>query len=63
MLGPGGRLFVLEATQRFIPTREAGWVDDNADAWDMLRGYFELLRAEPANAAIVPVPPTFWGVF
>jgi hypothetical protein len=29
----------------------------------MLRGYFELLCAEPANAAIVPVPPTFWGVF
>jgi hypothetical protein len=66
LLKPGGRLFVLNADMRFVPTSHSGqfrWSDDGADVWGMLRREFVDLKIDFADRSVVPAPPTAWGVF
>jgi 2-polyprenyl-3-methyl-5-hydroxy-6-metoxy-1,4-benzoquinol methylase len=63
---PGGRIFVMNALQRFVPTsdgRQFEWTDDGLDVWKMLPDTFVPLRAEPVPTDVVPSPPSVWGVF
>jgi SAM-dependent methyltransferase len=45
-LKPGGRLFVLNATQRFVPTREVPWVNDGLDIFGLLAERLTELRSD-----------------
>src|ERR1700757_4187587 len=53
-LKPGGRLLVLNAGRRFVPTQEQGWVDDGIDVWALLQEHFLMLRSEQPDASVVP---------
>jgi len=39
-LWPGAGLFVVNDKRRLVPTREAGWVDDQKDVRELLKGPF-----------------------
>ena len=62
-LKPGGRLLVLNAGRRFVPTQEEGWIDDGIDVWRLLQEHFLLLRSEQPDASVVPPGRALWGVF
>ncbi len=61
-LKPGGRLFVLNARQRFVPARGA-WLDDGIDVLPLLEAALIPIRIEPADKEIIPGPPAFWAVY
>jgi 2-polyprenyl-3-methyl-5-hydroxy-6-metoxy-1,4-benzoquinol methylase len=61
-LKPGGRLFVLNARQRFVPTRQA-WMHDGADVLDLLTEALIPVRIEGVDESIIPGPPSYWGVW
>lgn len=65
-LKPGGRLFVLNADVRFVPTSENGkfaWANDEKDVWQKLDRDFVTLRLEVVDTKIIPAPPARWGIF
>ncbi len=61
-LKPSGRLFVLNARQRFVPTRQA-WMHDGVDVLDLLTEALIPVRIEGVDESVVPAPPAFWGVW
>jgi len=61
-LKPSGRLFVLNARQRFVPTREA-WTHDGIDVIELLTEALIPMRIEGPDESIIPGPPSFWGVW
>ncbi len=61
-LKPGGRLLVLNARQRFVPTRDA-WIHDGVDVLDLLTEAMIPVRIEGPDESIIPGPPSFWGVW
>jgi SAM-dependent methyltransferase len=72
VLKPGGRLFVLNAAQRFVPVRRddvsptammSPWVDDGVSVLDLLANEFVQLRLEMPDSSVVPGPNAFWGVY
>ena len=63
VLKPGGRLLVLNAGRRLLPTREGVWVDDRIDVWRLLQEHFLMLRTEQPDASVVPPGRALWGVF
>ena len=62
-LKPGGRLLVLNACRRFVPTQEQGWIDDGIDVWRLWQEHFLLLRNEQPDASVVPPGRPLWGVY
>jgi len=62
-LKPGGRLLVLNAFRRLVPTREGVWLDDGIDVWGLLQEHFLILRSEQPDASVVPPGRALWGVF
>jgi SAM-dependent methyltransferase len=62
-LKPGGRLLVLNACRRFVPTQEQGWIDDGIDVWRLLQEHFLMLRNEQPDASVIPPGRALWGVF
>jgi SAM-dependent methyltransferase len=62
-LRPGGRLFVLNAAQRFVPSRERPWSDDGVNIYDLLNKSLICLHVDQPDLAIVPGPQAFWGVY
>jgi SAM-dependent methyltransferase len=62
-LKPGGRLLVLNAFRRLLPTREKVWMDDGIDVWGLLREHFLMLRTEQPDPSVVPPGRALWGVF
>ena len=62
-LKPSGRLLVLNAFRRLVPTREGVWLDDGIDFWGLLQEHFLILRSEQPDASVVPPGRALWGVF
>jgi 2-polyprenyl-3-methyl-5-hydroxy-6-metoxy-1,4-benzoquinol methylase len=65
-LNPGGRLFVLNADVRFVPTSENGkfgWADDGKNVWALLDRAFVALRGEIVDPKIVPAPLARWAIY
>lgn len=61
-LKPDGRLFVLNADRRFVPTREQ-WADDWIDVKALLSEALVPIRIEGVDLAVIPGPPAYWGVW
>ena len=60
---PGGRLFVLNANMRFVPTG-VGWVDDGKDVWGMFtEGWRCIARELPDPSIVSSNPPAEWAIF
>ena len=62
----GGRFFILNNTNRRVPTREAAWVDDGLDIRALLGEFFTLREqgipadhVTPSNLRNV----VFWGCY
>jgi SAM-dependent methyltransferase len=62
-LWPSGRLFVLNALERFVPTHEETWSNDGVDVWEILQNEFRTLQLCDVDQEIIPTPPAKWGVF
>jgi 2-polyprenyl-3-methyl-5-hydroxy-6-metoxy-1,4-benzoquinol methylase len=62
-LVPGGKLFVMNASRRFVPTT-VGWVDDGFDIWGELCTQLSSIDFQQADLAFVSGTPTaYWGFF
>jgi SAM-dependent methyltransferase len=62
-LKPGGRLLVLDACGRLLPTQQKVWIDDGIDVWGLLQEHFLMLRNEQPEPSVVPPGRALWGVF
>lgn len=65
-LAPAGRLFVLNMTNRSVPTREVGWLDDKLDIRAILTREFDLVdhgRLAPEKTTDQIMRGTFWASF
>lgn len=62
-LKPGGRLLVLNACRRLVPTQEQGLVDDGINVWAILQEHFLMLRNEQPDPSVVPPGRALWGVY
>jgi cyclopropane fatty-acyl-phospholipid synthase-like methyltransferase len=63
-LAPNGRLWVLNADKRCVPTKESGWVDDNVDVKDLLKKEFDVVQEghlAPGTTTDYIMRTTYWA--